>query len=193
MRQRIGVLSFHGDVAEHKVSLLEAGKKEKIDLHIVDVRNREDLIDLDGLIIPGGESTTISKLISSQDMWEDIKKIRKIFGTCAGAILLAKKVNGATSEQRFLELMDIEVSRNAYGPQIESFEDEIETTIGKVRAVFIRAPLFERWWGNCEVLGFFDNRPVAIKERCKNQVFLALAFHPELSGETIFHQYFLRL
>ncbi len=191
--QRVGVLAFQGDVIEHKRALAEAGKKLGIELGVVEVRKKNELASLDGLVIPGGESTTISKLIWMEGMEDGIGKIRKIFGTCAGAILLAKKVNGAEDGQKFLSLMNIEVSRNAYGPQTESFEREIETKLGKVKGVFIRAPIIGGIGAGVKVLAEFEGKPIAVEQKAGEHVYIALTFHPELAGETKFHEHFLKI
>ncbi|OIO20928.1 glutamine amidotransferase subunit PdxT [Candidatus Micrarchaeota archaeon CG1_02_47_40] len=191
--QKVGVLALQGDVSEHVSVLKKAAQESGIEIDVVEVRTCRELSSLDALIIPGGESTTLSLLMEREGMFEEVKKIRKIFGTCAGAIMLAKKVRGAEEGQKFLGLVDIEVSRNAYGPQTESFEAEIESGIGRLKAVFIRAPVIERVWGDAKVLAEFAGKPVAVEERVEGKSFLAITFHPEINGETKFHEHFLRM
>lgn len=163
-----------------------------------EVRLPEDLDGLDGLIIPGGESTTIGKLAEDFGLMEPIRdfgKSKAIYGTCAGAIFLSKD---ARREQPLLGLMDITVERNAFGRQVESFEAELDVPALKglgteekpVHAVFIRAPLIEKVSGNAKSLAALpDGRIVAAQEG----KLLATAFHPELTGDDRFHRYFLKL
>ncbi|MBI2022500.1 pyridoxal 5'-phosphate synthase glutaminase subunit PdxT [Candidatus Daviesbacteria bacterium] len=188
---KIGVLAFHGDVIEH----IEAVKKASKNLHInnvdvIPVRTKEDL-EVDGLIIPGGESTTLFKLCQREGMFGKMKKIKKIFGTCAGAIMLAKNVLGAIDDQKTLELMDITVDRNAYGRQAESFEKRIETTLGKMEAVFIRAPKIKSIKENVQILAKDEENIIACEQKEADKYYLATCFHPELTT-TIFHEYFLK-
>ncbi len=189
---KIGVLALQGDFAEHLAMLSRLGVQGR------EVRLPEDLQGLDGLIIPGGESTTIGKLAVDFGLIEPLRKFGKkkaIWGTCAGAILLSKD---ALREQPLLSLMDITVERNAFGRQVESFEAELDVPALKevdakntpVHAVFIRAPLIEKVSGNAKALASLpDGRIVAAQEG----KLLATAFHPELTGDDRFHRYFLKL
>lgn len=186
----IGVLAFHGDVVEHIKALEQAAKKLNLKINISLIRTKESLKNLDGLIIPGGESTTLQKLCQREEMFEDIKKIRNIFGTCAGAILLAREVFYKTNDQKTLELMDIEIDRNAYGNQTDSFEKVIKTSLGQINAVFIRAPKIKSIGKNVNVLAKLKTEILACEQRIKNNYYLASCFHPELTS-TIFHEYFL--
>lgn len=178
----IGVLAFHGDVEEHIQALGSVNS--------IPVRTKEDLRKCRGLIIPGGESTTLYKLCQREDMWEEMKKIPAFFGTCAGAIMLAKHVAHKAPGQQTLELMDITVDRNAYGRQTESFEKPITTSLGKLNAVFIRAPKITAVANNVKVLANDDGNIIACEETVGKQYLLALTFHPELTT-TLFHKYFL--
>ncbi|MBI5456460.1 pyridoxal 5'-phosphate synthase glutaminase subunit PdxT [Candidatus Kaiserbacteria bacterium] len=187
---RVGVLAFHGDVAEHVRATEEAGKHLKRALHVILVRTKDDLRGLDALIIPGGESTTLQKLCEREGMFGPMKRIKNIFGTCAGAILLAKTVRNKEKDQRTLGLMDIEVERNAYGRQTESFEKRIQTTLGKIDATFIRAPKIVKVGTDVEILAKDGNEILACEEAKGNKYYLALCFHPELTT-TKFHEYFL--
>lgn len=187
---KVGILAFHGDVFEHGEALAEAAAKLKISLTTIYVRTKEDLKGLDGLIISGGESTTMQKLAEREGMWEEMKKVKAIFGTCAGAILIAKKVDNKAPGQKTLGLMDIEVARNAYGRQDESFEEKIQTVLGPVDAVFIRAPQIKNVGKGVTVLSKKDSQILACEQIAKGHYYLATCFHPELTT-SIFHEYFL--
>jgi 5'-phosphate synthase pdxT subunit len=187
----IGILAYHGDVEEHSLATTRAGEKLGIKLNIVEVRVREDLVGLRALIIPGGESTTMQKLAEQSGIWNDLKKIPCIFGTCAGSIMLAKSVEGKTEEQKTLALMNIEVSRNAYGRQNESFEEEIKTSLGNLNAVFIRAPKILFVGKNVTTLSKLNGEIIACEEKTGDKYYLATTFHPEFSS-AIFHEHFLK-
>jgi 5'-phosphate synthase pdxT subunit len=187
----VGVLAFQGDVSEHILALSEAGKNLKLPLSIVSVRTKEELKGLRGLIIPGGESTTMQKLCEREGMWETMKKIPNIFGTCAGAILLARSLKGASDGQKTLRRMDMEADRNAYGRQADSFEQNIETVFGKMHAVFIRAPKLQRLGKNVKVLAKNNGEVVACEEETKGKYYLATCFHPEYTS-SLFHEHFLK-
>ncbi|MEX2160639.1 MAG: pyridoxal 5'-phosphate synthase glutaminase subunit PdxT [Anaerolineales bacterium] len=188
----IGVLALQGDFAEHLAMLARLG------VQVREVRLPVDLVDLDGLIIPGGESTTIGKLAVDFGLIEPLRKFGKskaIYGTCAGAIFLSKD---ASREQPLLGLMDITVERNAFGRQVESFEVDLDIPALKdvdkhnspMHAVFIRAPLIEKVSGAAEALASLpDGRIVAARQG----KLLATAFHPELTGDDRFHRYFLKM
>lgn len=192
--QRIGILALQGGVIEHLVATREAARKLKIKCEIIEVRTEKSLKGLDGLIIPGGESTVHSKLLEREGMLSEMRKVRKIFGTCAGMIMLAKRVEGRIKGQKTLELMDIEIARNAYGTQLESFEEEIKTGLGTINAVFIRAPRIKKVGKKVKVLAKLGKEPVAVyqHEPKGNRHYLACAFHPELSTSK-FHELFLSL
>lgn len=187
----IGVLAFHGDVIEHIQALSEAAKKLKKDIKIVEVRAKEDLKGLKGLIIPGGESTTLYKLSIREGIFEDLKKVPAIFGTCAGAIMLAKQVLHKSLGQKTLELLDIEIDRNAYGRQTDSFTQKIETELGDMEAVFIRAPRIKKIGRGVRVLAKNGDEVIACEERVGKNYYLAACFHPELTT-SLFHGYFLK-
>jgi len=189
---KIGVLALQGDFAEHLVML------KKLGVERTEVRLSSQLDDLDGLIIPGGESTTMGKLMVDFDLLEPLREFgrkRAIWGTCAGAILLSKD---AHRDQPLLELMDISVERNAFGRQVDSFEAALDisalTALGDslepFHAVFIRAPIIDSVQGDARVLVTLpDGRIVAAQQGA----LLATSFHPELTGDTRFHEYFLSL
>lgn len=181
---KIGVLSLQGDFREH----LEILKKCNVDS--VSVKLPEDLEVVNGLIIPGGESTTIGNLMQRYGINKEIIKKHKegmaIYGTCAGAILLAKDIAG--SEQPRLNLLDISIKRNNYGRQIDSFETELSIeNIGKFNGIFIRAPVIDKVDNAVKILSNFNGNPVLIQ---KDNI-LAGTFHPELTGDKRVHEYFV--
>jgi 5'-phosphate synthase pdxT subunit len=189
---KIGVLALQGDFAEHVVML------KKLGTETVEVRLSAHLDGLDGLIIPGGESTTIGKLMVDFDLLEPIREFGRghaIWGTCAGAILLSKD---ARREQPLLELMDIAVERNAFGRQVDSFEAALNVDVVKkatktddpFHAVFIRAPIIESVTADAEVICTLDDGRIVAAQQGH---LLATSFHPELTGDTRFHAYFLSL
>jgi 5'-phosphate synthase pdxT subunit len=181
---RIGVLALQGDFAEH-IRMLDA-----IGVEAVEVRLPADLDGLSGLCLPGGESTTMRRLIDRWALREPLLEFAAtgapLFGTCAGLIVLAKEI--ADGDDPVLPLLDVTVRRNAFGRQLESFESELTVPIvgdQPVHAVFIRAPVIERVGPGVDVLARLeDDRIVAVRE--KNVI--ATAFHPELAGETRFHR-----
>lgn len=185
---KVGVLALQGAFREHIAAL------RKLGVEAVEVRRPQQIEELDGLIIPGGESTSIGKLAHDYGLMEAIKRYTEegnaVYGTCAGMILLSKD---AGREQPLLELMDIQVERNAFGRQLESFETDLEVpTLGEepFPGVFIRAPKIERVSHGVEILAkLSDGTPVAARE--KNM--LVTAFHPELTGDLRFHRYFLAM
>lgn len=188
------MLAYQGDVEEHLEATRAAAKKLKKDIEVVSVRTKEDIAGLRGLIIPGGESTTLYKLCLREGILEDIKRIKSIFGTCAGAIMLSKVVGNKMAGQETLGLMDIGVERNAYGRQSESFEADIKTELGPVHvvhAVFIRAPRITKVGKNVQVLAEHDGEIIACEQESKGKYYLALSFHPELTT-TLFHEHFLK-
>jgi 5'-phosphate synthase pdxT subunit len=187
----IGVLAFQGSVIEHARASQEAAGLLGIRCRIREVRTAPELEGLDGLIIPGGESTTMYKLCLRGGMLEGIRGIPGVFGTCAGAIMLAKKVRGAEEGQGTLGLMDIEVGRNAYGTQAESFEEELETEPGPINAIFIRAPRIISSGSGVKALARRGGETVACEQRAGGRYYLAACFHPELSSP-VFHSHFLR-
>ena len=185
---KIGVLALQGAFREHIVMLQNCGAQT------MEVRKAEELAELDGLVIPGGESTTIGKLMTEWGLLKAIKKRAAagmgIFGTCAGLILLAKEIEG--SEQPKLGLMDTVVKRNAYGRQRESFEAELSVAeFGEkpMKAIFIRAPYITAAGKEVHVLAAVDGK-IVIASQGK---FLAAAFHPELTGDDRLHRYFLAM
>lgn len=189
---QIGILALQGDFAEHRMMLTRLG------VTVTEVRLPEQLKSLSGLIIPGGESTTIAKLAVSYGLIEPLRRFgmdKAIWGTCAGAIFMSRD---AHRDQPLLQLMDITVERNAFGRQVDSFEVDLEVpALQKIspdgrlfHAVFIRAPLIESVQGDaCVLANLQDGRIVAAQQGR----LLATAFHPELTQDDRFHRYFLHL
>ena len=185
---RIGVLALQGDVREH-IAILG-----QLNCVPVEVRKSSDLKELSGLILPGGESTTISKLLDIFDIRNPILDFvnsgKAMFGTCAGMITLATEVLDSAAGQQSLGVMDISVRRNAFGSQLDSFEDVIDFDGTKINVAFIRAPIVERVGGGVQVLASLeDGRVVAVRQ----ENMLATSFHPEITGESFVHEYFLNM
>lgn len=187
----IGVLAFHGDVIEHIQAIREASRKTKIPIDLIELRTKTPISTLHGLIIPGGESTTLSKLCEREDMLGGMKKIPFIFGTCAGAIMLSKSILHKTPDQKTLERMNIEVDRNAYGRQTESFQEDLSTILGTIPAIFIRAPKITKVGKKVKILAQKNEEILVCEEKVGNIYSLAACFHPELTT-TLFHEYFLK-
>jgi pyridoxal 5'-phosphate synthase pdxT subunit len=188
--KRVGVLSLQGDFAAHGAALSRAGAEP------VYVRHAGQLDDIDGLVIPGGESTTMLKLLNFENMLEPLREFgrhKPVFGTCAGAILLASEVSNPAQES--LGLMDIAVERNAYGRQIDSRvttiqpESEFAERIGpgKLEAVFIRAPIIRKVGRKAKVLAEYNGDPVLVEQGRH----LVATFHPELTADARVHALFL--
>jgi 5'-phosphate synthase pdxT subunit len=185
-RRRIGVLALQGDFREHLAAL------RACEVEGIGVRTVEELDRVDALIIPGGESTTMSRLMASalrQRIQERAAAGMPVMGTCAGMILMASEVLDGTAEQEPLKLMHLAVRRNAYGRQRDSFEAEVSAPAlgGPGPAVFIRAPQVTQAGAAVETLASHGGQPVALREEHR----LALAFHPELTPDHRWHQYFL--
>ena len=189
---KIGVLALQGDFAEHIAML------KRIGAEAVEVRLPGQLEDLDGLIIPGGESTTIGKLAAAYQLMEPLRQFgqqKAIWGTCAGAIFISKD---ARRQQPLLGLMDIRVERNAFGRQVDSFEIDLEVEAlekiapggGLYHAIFIRAPLIETVAEPAQALAQLPDGRIVAAEQGR---LLATAFHPELTLDDRFHRYFLEL
>ncbi|GAA2723846.1 pyridoxal 5'-phosphate synthase subunit PdxT [Cellulomonas aerilata] len=194
-RPRIGVLALQGDVREHLAALEESGAEA------VPVRRESELATVDGLVIPGGESTTIEKLLRAFDLFEPVReRLREglpAYGSCAGMILLADRVVGGTSDQTTLGGLDITVRRNAFGRQVDSFETDLDVAgiDGEpVHAVFIRAPWVEEVGSGAQVLaavgeGAAAGRIVAVRQGG----ILATSFHPEVTGDHRVHRLFVQI
>jgi len=180
----IGVLALQGDYQKHARSLERAGAQ------VSEVRTAAELAAVDGLVIPGGESTAMLKLLDRESLFEPLREFgsrKPIFGTCAGAILLATKVENP--DQASLGLVDISVQRNAYGRQLDSRVAQIEAEgFGTLEAVFIRAPIIRSAGPGVKVLASYAGDPVLVEEGRH----LVATFHPELSADDRVHAYFLR-
>lgn len=181
----VGVLALQGAFAAHAEALRRLG------CETAEVRNVADLDAVSALVIPGGESSTMSQLIESAGLVEPISKRLSegmpVFGTCAGLILLASEILDGRGDQISFGALDVAVRRNAYGRQVDSFETEIETVDGTVRAVFIRAPRIEGVGDSVEVLARHDDEPVWIRQ---GHV-MATSFHPELTDDVRIHARFV--
>ena len=189
---KIGVLALQGDFAEHITML------KRIGVQATEVRLASQLDEIDGLIIPGGESTTIGKLAVDFKIMDPLRAFgrqKAIWGTCAGAIFLSKD---ARRSQPLLSLMDISVERNAFGRQVDSFEvaldipalKEVDPEGRPYHAVFIRAPLIEAVHGNAQILSQLDDGRIVAAQQGR---WLATSFHPELTDDDRFHRYFIKL
>ena len=186
---KVGILALQGDVREHARVLADLGAAP------IEVRVPEELAGIDALILPGGESTTVSMLLESSGLFDPIadrlSEGMPALGTCAGMILLASEVLDGRRDQRCFGAIDLSVRRNAFGRQVDSFETDLEVsqvTGGPMRAVFIRAPVVERAGPGVEVLARVSaSRPVV----CRQGRILVAAFHPELAGDWRLHELFL--
>jgi len=192
---RLGLIVVQGDVAEHRHALQKTLVEREEEGEIIEIRKKGIIESCDAIVIPGGESTTIGKLLEKEGIASEIKKAaeegKPIMGTCAGLVLLAKGGDGdvAKAKQRLLEVMDVKVKRNAFGRQRESFECDLKMSIfdNPFHAVFIRAPAIIQVSNNVRVLAELENYIVAAEQGN----ILALAFHPELTEDTRIHHYFL--
>lgn len=191
----VGVLALQGDVREHAKMLSDLG------VAVTLIKKASDLSSLDGLVIPGGESTTISMLINRANLMQPlrdfIKAEKAVYGSCAGMILLSDQLLDGRTDQETIGGIDITVRRNAFGRQVDSFEKEIDLGpigISKFMAVFIRAPLVEKVGGQVEIIAALpntaqDSRIVMVQQGN----LLATSFHPELTGDNRIHKYFVSL
>jgi pyridoxal 5'-phosphate synthase pdxT subunit len=186
---KIGVLALQGDAREHMRALDSAGATPR------EVRTAAQLEEVDALIVPGGESTTIGKLLDRYEMIEPLKERATdgmpLFGTCAGLILMANEVVGGGEAPHRLSVMDVEVRRNAYGRQVDSFESELNVSgfANPFTAVFIRAPVIERVGGDVEILATCDDIPVLVRQGH----LVASSFHPEMTGDARLHDMFVEI
>jgi len=186
---RIGVLAFQGDVREHILVL------ERLGVDVVKVRRPEELASIDGLVIPGGESSVMDKLVRLFGMFEPLRTAidggLPVFGTCAGLIMLSDKILDAMADQKTLGGLDVDVRRNAFGTQIDSFETSLvmpAVTMDPIPATFIRAPIVERVGSTVSVLARLDDGRIVAVEQGN---LLGISFHPEVNGDTRVHEYFL--
>ena len=183
----IGVLALQGAFAAHSDCLASIGVQS------VEVRTLEQLNSVDALLMPGGESSTMSQLLESSGLFDPISARiadgMPVFGTCAGMILLASEIIDGRSDQRSFSAIDISVRRNAFGRQVDSFEGTINSSVGDFQGIFIRAPRIERVGDGVEVLGSINKEPVLVRQ---GNV-LAASFHPELSNDARLHEYFVSI
>jgi len=178
----VGVLALQGDFEAHRKAIERAGA------HAVEVRAAAEMDACDGLILPGGESTTMLKLLEIEDLTEPLRRFgtsKPIFGTCAGAILLAHEVSRPV--QASLGLMDIDVERNAYGRQVDSHVAQVPLADGQLEAVFIRAPIIRRTGPGVRVVASYRGDPVWVEEGRH----MVTTFHPELTSDARVHQRFI--
>ena len=191
----IGVLALQGDVKEHEVALQAVGART------IRVRSAEDLSGIDGLVIPGGESTTMSNLAIRADLFEPLRAASSaglpMYGSCAGMIMLADRVTDARPDQQTIGGLDVTVRRNAFGRQVDSFEIDLDVPVVGMtpfKAVFIRAPLVESTGPEVEVLSILRRDGAAGTIVAVRQgVRLATSFHPELTGDTRIHDLFVQI
>lgn len=185
MNVKVGVLALQGAFAAHAECVHSFG------VETVEVRSPEDLATVDSLVMPGGESSTMSQLLLSSHLFEPIAARitagMAVFGTCAGMILLATEILDGRDDQVSFSAIDISVRRNAFGRQVDSFESSIQTSVGEFHGVFIRAPRIVRLGDGVEVLGTLADEPVLVRQ---GNV-LAASFHPELAGDARLHKYFV--
>jgi len=181
----IGVLALQGAFAAHAESLRRCGAST------LEVRTPADLAGVDALVMPGGESSTMSQLLESSGLLDAVStrigEGMAVFGTCAGMILLAAEVLDGRADQKCFGAIDISVRRNAYGRQVDSFEADIDTAEGSFHGVFIRAPRIERVGPGVETVGSLHGEPVLVR----SGNVLAASFHPELAGDDRLHGYFV--
>ncbi len=207
---RIGVVGVQGGVYEHVYMLRRALEALGVDGEVVVVKKPGQLAGVDGVVLPGGESTTIVRLAKKTGLWDALRDSVKsglpVFGTCAGAVLLAARVRDArVGEARVetLSALDVTIVRNAYGRQRESFEIDVELPWGDkpFRAVFIRAPAIVEWGPSVQVLASLPSDKVSLLVQAPPETpilvrqgsVLASTFHPELSGDTRIHEYFVNI
>ncbi|MDQ4126076.1 MAG: pyridoxal 5'-phosphate synthase glutaminase subunit PdxT [Actinomycetota bacterium] len=184
---KVGVLALQGDFREHARALEDAGATAMI------VKTPDALAGVDALVMPGGESTTIGKLLDRFELLEPLRERAgagmPLYGTCAGLILMAKEIEGPQDAPHRLGLMGVAVRRNGYGRQVDSFETDLDVSglDEPYRAVFIRAPVVERTGDEVEVLAEVDGKPVLLRQGAM----LASTFHPEMTGDNRVHEMFV--
>jgi 5'-phosphate synthase pdxT subunit len=195
-RINIGIIGIQGAVSEHIKSMNKLFLETNIPGKIFIIHDIEQLDKIDGLIIPGGEATTISKILVKTGLFDKILDVIKqkniaIMGTCAGCILLSEKVINQDKEVKCLDVMKMHVKRNAFGRQKESFEQEIKIKgfLEPYNAVFIRAPIIKKTYDNCEILAKINDEIIMARQ----DKLLALTFHPELTDDLRIHKYFLEM
>ena len=190
----IGVISVQGAISEHIFVTKKALEQNNTSGNVMPVKYPEDFEEVDGLIIPGGESTTISRNLHKTGLFDKIIEKNQqgdfpIMGTCAGCVILAKEIVDPGRDVKLLKFIDMKVKRNAFGPQIESFEKKIsvEGIKNSFNAVFIRAPIIKNTWDDCNILSKIDDQIVMVKQGKK----IGVSFHPELTDDTRIHRMFI--
>jgi len=190
----IGVLGIQGAISEHISSMESTLKETNTPGKVFVVNHKEKMANIDALIIPGGESTTISRVLHKSDLYNIISERIKeknlpIMGTCAGCVILSKEISYNVKDVKLLNAMDMQVERNAFGRQKESFEKsiDIQSFSSTYNAVFIRAPIIKKIWGKCKILAKLDKKIVMARQDNT----LAVSFHPELTSDLRIHKYFL--
>ncbi len=194
----VGVLALQGDVSEHSAALQHAASKLKLNCRVKEVKYSKELQELDAIALPGGESTTLGKLLQKNSIYDVLKQRilsgMPVLATCAGMILMAQEgdFHVEKTQQPLLGLMQYHVDRNAFGRQRESFEAGVKIPVlgnAPFPAVFIRAPAVSRVWGRAKVLATYDGKIVLVQQ----DRMLSAAFHPELTDDTRLHEYFLKM
>ncbi len=190
----IGVIGVQGAVSEHIASMKNALRETKANGEVFVIKHKDEINEIDAILFPGGESTTISKILYKSGFHDAISKRIKentlpIMGTCAGCVILASDLKDTKKDVTLLSAINMQVQRNAFGRQRESFEKyiDIKGFTDPYNAVFIRAPVINKVWGNCKVLAKVNNRIIMVKQGN----ILALSFHPELTGDLRVHRYFI--
>lgn len=192
---RIGIIGVQGAISEHMHIMSKVFIKNNIKGKIFLIKSKNDIKNIDALIIPGGETTTISSLLIKLGIYDEIlirikDKSMPIMGTCAGCVLLSNELENESKDIKLLKAMNMKVLRNGFGRQKFSFEKKIniKNFDEPFNAIFIRAPIIKEIWGDCEIYSKIGNNIVFAKEK----IYLALSFHPELTKDLRIHQYFLQ-